>query len=218
MIYFFADDHYGVNPGKVLVEHLPEEWKNRISFQENDWTLLESGTWLGDCELLILNLIGTTCNLPHPGEGAERSVREWYEKGGNILLLHGASAAFWQWDWWRKIPGYRWVRPGDPDGVKPSTHPVKPYRVVPCKTRHPLISVLKEMDFPEDEIYTDLENTNPVFHLMETAIPEGTFVQCCETVSPSGGKIVSFLPGHSPAVTDDPVFVQNITALIQYLL
>ena len=60
-------------PGKVLYEHLPAELKSRICFQENDWSVLESGSWRKDCELLILNLIATTCNLPHPGPGAEKS-------------------------------------------------------------------------------------------------------------------------------------------------
>ena len=117
MIYFFADDHYNAHCGKNIFEHLPEQIRKKTVFAENDWTILESGKWLDDCELLILNLIGTTCNLPHPGQGAEQAVRSWCERGGNILLLHGSSAAFWQWDWWRKIVGFRWVRPGDPDGV-----------------------------------------------------------------------------------------------------
>ena len=93
MIYFFADDHYNVSPGKEIYNHLPETLKKRIRFFENDWSLLESGDWLADCELLILNMIGSTCNQPHPGCGAERAVRAWCERGGNALLLHGSSAA-----------------------------------------------------------------------------------------------------------------------------
>ena len=46
MIYFFADDHYGVHPGKVIFENLPEELGKNIRFVENDWTLLES---VSDC-------------------------------------------------------------------------------------------------------------------------------------------------------------------------
>ena len=76
MIYFFADDHYGVHPGKVIFDHLPEGLRKNITFRENDWTLLESGTWLKDCELLILNMIGATCKIPHPGEGAEDTARQ----------------------------------------------------------------------------------------------------------------------------------------------
>ena len=217
MIYFFADDHFSVHPGKNIFEHLPEEWKKKISFYENDFSVLESGKWLSDCQVLVLNMIGGTCNIPHPGSGAEKAVRQWCEKGGNILLLHGSSAAFWMWDYWRKLPGIRWVRPNDPDGAKPSTHPVKPYKVTVCKSRHPLCAKLSEMDLPEDEIYTELEYTSSVFPLMETRIGEGTFIQCCETLSPWGGKIINFLPGHKESVTANTILIQNLIILMQYL-
>ena len=218
MIYFFADDHYGAHPGKTILEHLPQEWQQKIFFAENDWSVLESGTWTADCELLILNMIGTTCGLPHPGSGAEKAVREWCRSGGNLLLLHGSSAAFWQWEWWRDLPGYRWVRPGDPDGAEPSTHPVEPYRVVRSKTRHPLIGELQEMDLPKDEIYTKLENRKPCLHLMETAIGGETFVQCCETITEWGGKIINFLPGHAPEAASNPQLIRNIVIFLNYLL
>ena len=80
MIYFFADDHYGVHPGKVIFENLPEKLKGNIRFVENDWTLLESGDWLADCDLLVLNMIGTTCKLPHPG-AASRFQRRFLGVG-----------------------------------------------------------------------------------------------------------------------------------------
>ncbi len=218
MIYFFADNHYGVFPGKVIYEHLPEKLRTRILFYCDEWAALEHSDWDSDCELLILNMIGGTCDQPHPGMDAEKRVRRYLERGGNMLLLHGSSAAFWQWDWWRELPGERWVRPHDPDGAAPSTHPRKPYRVTLSKTRHPLAERLAEMELPEDEIYTELENTCPCMRLMETHIGEGTFVQCCEAVSPWGGRLVSFIPGHSPAVTGDPVLIGNISVLIDYLL
>lgn len=218
MIYFFADDHYRTSPGKVIFEHLPAAVREKIRFYENDWSVLESGSWLDDCELLVLNMIGSTCSLPHPGAGAEKAVRTWVEKGGNILMLHGSSAAFWEWAWWRKIVGYRWVRPGDPDQVMPSTHPVKPYTVRICKTRHELTTLLTPMDLPEDEIYTDLEQVSPCMILMDTMIEEGVFPQCVETVTAQGGRLVSFLPGHTPAVTAMPVLVNNVAVLIEYLL
>jgi len=218
MIYFFADDHYGVHPGTVIYEHLPEELKKRIVFQENDWTLLESGKWLDDCELLILNMIGTTCNLPHPGAGAEKAVRAWCEKGGNILMLHGSSSAFWQWGWWREIVGFRWVRGGDPDGVEASTHPKEPFRVTLSKTRHPLIKELVPLELPADEIYINLEQVCPAMTLMETHIGEGTFPQCCEALNPWGGKMVSFIPGHIPEVTGSPDLIRNVAVLTNYLL
>ena len=214
---FFADDHYGVHPGKVIYENLPERLRNDIRFFENDWDVLEHSPWNEDCGLLILNMIGGTCNQPHPGPDAEKRVRAYLERGGSILLLHGSSAAFWQWDWWRDLPGERWVRPNDPDGVASSTHPRRPYKVSVSKARHVLTSRLKEMELPEDEIYINLENTCPCMRLMETHIEEGTFVQCCEAATPWGGKLVSFIPGHKPEVTSDPTLIENIATLLEYL-
>ena len=218
MIYFFADDHYNAHCGKTIFEHLAPERKAQITFVENDWTLLESGSWLDDCELLILNLIGSTCNLPHPGPGAEKAVRAYCERGGNMLLLHGSSAAFWQWDWWRKIVGFRWVRPGDPDGVAASTHPVKPYDVRLCKVRHPLAEKLIPFSLGTDEIYTELEQVSPAVILMDTKIEEGVYPQCFENTTPWGGTFLSFLPGHSPAETSGNDLIANIESMIDYLL
>ncbi len=218
MIYFFADNHYGFYPGKVIFEHLPENIRSNTAFFCDDWDALENSDWHRKCGLLILNMIGGTCGQPHPGAEAEKRVRAYLEQGGNVLMLHGSSAAFWQWDWWRPLAGARWVRPGDPDGAVPSTHPRKPYRVTRAKTRHPLAAVLRELDLPEDEIYTELENTCPCMTIMETRIEEGTFVQCCEAVSPWGGRLVSFIPGHEQAVTSNPDVIADITAIIDYLL
>ena len=135
MIYFFADNHYGVHPGKVIYEHLPVELKEKITFFNDEWEPLEHSDWNRDCELLILNMIGATCDQPHPGADAEKRVRSYLERGGDVLLLHGSSAAFWMWDWWRPLVGERWVRPNDPDGMEASTHPKKPYLVTRSKTR-----------------------------------------------------------------------------------
>ena len=218
MIYFFADDHYGTHPGKNIFEQLPGDLKKNITFVENDWTLLESGKWLGDCELLILNMIGATCNLPHPNENAEKAVRSYCEKGGNALLLHGSSAAFWQWDWWRRIVGLRWVRPNDPDNVVPSVHPVKPYSLRITKNRHPLSSKLVPFSLEADEIYTELEQVSSVFVLMDTFIEEGVYPQCAETITPWNGKFVSFIPGHSVEAASNPALIRNVTAIINYLI
>ena len=107
MIYFFADNHYGVHPGKVIYEHLPVELKEKITFFNDEWEPLEHSDWNRDCELLILNMIGATCDQPHPGADAEKRVRSYLERGGDVLLLHGSSAAFWMWDWWRPLVGER---------------------------------------------------------------------------------------------------------------
>ena len=217
MIYFFADDHYRSFPGRTIFNHLPAERQKEIVFSENDWTLLESGRWLDDCELLMLHMIGTTCDLPHPGPGAEKAVKAWCEKGGNALLLHGSSAAFWQGAWGREIVGYRWVRPGDPDGVPASTHPVEPCSLRKLKVRHPLAEKLHAFAMPKDEIYTELEQVSPVMVLLDTCVSTGIYPQCFETMTPWGGKFVSFLPGHSPEVTSGAPLIADIDAIIRYL-
>lgn len=218
MIDFFADNHYDAYPGRVIFEHLPKRLRRRIRFDEDDWSRLEAGDWLGDSELVVLHLIGGTCGVEHPGAGAERAMRAWCEKGGALLLLHGASAAFWQWPWWRLLVGRRWVRPKDPDGVAPSTHPKHPYWVVPARCRHMLAGRLVPLELPCDEIYTDLEEVSPTMTLMETRIEEGTFPQCFEARTPWGGRVLSFLPGHIPEVAGDPALVADIAILIDYLL
>ena len=218
MIYFFADDHYQSHPGRNIFEHLPEKLRCRMQFFENDWQLLESGSWLADCDLLILNMIGTTCNQPHPGISAENAVRTWYEKGGDILLLHGSSAAFWQWEWWRNAVGFRWVRPGDPDEVERSVHPVRTFTTTVAKTRHPLIGKLQEFTLENDEIYIRCEQTLPMTVLMETNTDEGIYPQCVECINPYGGKQIIFLPGHRVESFENAGFIANNIALIEYLL
>ncbi len=218
MIYFFADDHFCAHPGKVIFEGFCETLKAKTRFFENEWETLEKGEWVNDCELLILHMIGGTCNQPMAQSGAEAAVKRYCERGGNILLLHGSSAAFWAWKWWRESVGLRWVRPEDPDGAIESYHPYHPCKVVRAKSRHALIPRLEDFELPEDEIYIHLEETAPTMTLMETTIPEGTFPQCAETVDAWGGRIVSFIPGHSLGCTSNLTLQKNIDTLIHYLL
>ncbi len=218
MIYFFADDHFGKHPGQLLHEQLPEDLKNRMVFTENEWELLESGRWVADCELLVLHFIGATCGQPMPGEGALNALREYVSRGGNILLLHGSSAALWGHAWWRGIVGMRWVRPNDPDGVEPSTHPHAPCHIALAKTRHPLMSRLQAFDLEYDEIYINLEQVNPVTIFLSTEVEGKTYPQAFETVNPSGSVIASFIPGHLPVNTQNPVLVKTVVEFINYLL
>ncbi len=215
MILFVADNHYGAHCGRNQYEAMgrPEA----IEFHEDDWRGLEQPL-AGRCKLLILNMIADTCQLPMPGEAAEREVRAYLEAGGNLLLLHGASAAFWHWDWWRPQVGWRWVRPNDPDGIAPSTHPKRPYRLDVCKARHPLCRQLSAIDLPTDEIYTNLEQTRPTLTLMQTTTDEGTFPQCYETTTDWGGRVIGYLPGHAPEVVAHPEMIANCHTLMNYLL
>lgn len=218
MIYFFADNHYQTEPGRHLLGKFSPELREKIRFYQDDWTMLESGEWTDGCELLILHMIAGTCGQPMPGPGAEKAVRRYCEKGLPILLLHGSSAAFWDWQWWREIVGLRWTRPNDPDHQEASTHPHASCSVKVTKSRHPLVKVLRNFDLPEDEIYTALEETAPIMTLMTAAVNGETWGQCCETISPWNGKIVSFIPGHRPECTGNPDLVYNVETLIRYLL
>lgn len=217
MIYFFADNHYDSHPGKTIFENLPAELKKEIKFFEDDWSALEDSNWEDDCELLILNMIGDTCNIHHPNSNAEKRVRKYLESGKNALLLHGSSAAFWQWPWWRDIVGFRWVRPNDPDKIAASTHPVKPYTLRKCKVRHALADKLIALELPTDEIYTELEQVSPATVLLDTFISEGVYPQCFENITPWGGKFIHFIPGHAKELTSHPNFIFNIVTIINYL-
>ena len=219
MIHLFADSHYGVHSGRELWRHLPVAWRERIAFHENDLPLLESGKWLEDCELLALHFIGGAEGAPLPGEGACAAARRWCESGGSLLLLHGGSAAFWHCDWWRRLMALRWVRPGDPDGVTPSFHPIHPYRVTPVAGgAHPLAKQLVPMEFPEDEIYAGLQAATTLQVLLETTIPEGCFPQCALDTTPWGGRQLHFLPGHAPETLAVPELVQNVQSCLKYLV
>ena len=217
MNYFFTDDHYGVNPGRHIFELLPEDFRAETVFTENDWSVLESGKWAEECGLLALHMIAGTCGQPLPGPGAEKAVRAYCERGGDLLLLHGSSAAFWNWDWWRGMVGLRWVRPEDPDGIAPSTHPVVPCTVEVAKVRHPLASELRKIELPTDEVYIDLEQVSPVTILMDTTINGHTYPQAYLAETPWGGRIAAFIPGHKPECTQNPDLIADIAALIRWL-
>ena len=216
MILFVADDHGGARCGAALHEGLRDHYD--IAFFENDWTCFDAPGLLEACDFLMLSLIATMGGVAPPGAKAEGNVRSFVERGGKMLLVHGGSAAFWHWDWWRPIVGFRWVRDNDPDGFEASHHPNRPYRVTVAKSRHPLCSKLRDMDLPEDEIYMRLEQTCPAVVLMETTTDEGAFPQCYETMTPWGGTVLGFLPGHRREVIQHEAMLGNCRVLMDYLL
>jgi len=215
MILFLSDNHYGAHPGRMINDIISCDYE--IDFYEDDYSAGAVKEFARDYELIILNNIGDTCNVPHAGDDMEIQMKSYVEAGKNILLLHGASAAFWKWQWWREMVGLRWVRPNDPEQIAPSHHPVRPYKVLRSKTRHPLVEKLIDLDLPEDEIYIGLEQMGPVITLMKTTTDEGTFPQCYECETRFGGKIVCFIPGHAPSVTQHPDVINNIKTIIDYL-
>jgi Trehalose utilisation len=217
MIIFVADDHFGVHPGAEIFKNISPRFPE-MEFYENDLSCFKNDKFAEDCDLLILNMIADTCDNEKAGEDVEASIKAYCESGKNLLLLHGASAAFWHWAWWRKIVGFRWVRGNDPDGVDPSTHPTHHFQVDLAKSRHELVNKLSPITMPHDEIYINLEQVCPTITLLETTIPDGTFPQCYICKTPWGGKIIGFLPGHSSGATNLPELNRNIEILVQYLL
>lgn len=216
MIYFFSDNHYDAHPGKQIFKALPVELKEQISFFEDDWSVLENQSWEDECNLLILNMIGDTCGVSYPEKGLEH-VERYIKNGGNVLLLHGSSAAFWKSSWWRKLVGFRWVRPNDPDGVVPSTHPIVPFEVKTIReAKHPLALVLNDFSLPADEVYINLEQNREGIVLMETTIAEGTFPQCMIVPTEFGGELVHFLPGHKYASASG--CMATITEMVKYYI
>ena len=94
MILFASDNHYEARPGASIYERIRNDYD--IEFFEDDWSCFKQEN-LNSCKLLILNMIGDTCDLPHPGSDAEAAIKSYVESGKPILLLHGSSAAFWKW-------------------------------------------------------------------------------------------------------------------------
>ncbi len=217
MILFVADDHFNSHPGKNIHEMIAADYPE-MHFFENDWSAFTRFNLAEECDLLILNMIASTCNLPLPDDAAAEAVRAYAETGKPMLLLHGSSAAFWHHAWFRELSGFRWVRPNDPDKVPASHHPKEAFRIDPAKCRHPLVKKLVPIDLPPDEIYAELEQTQPLWILMNTRISEGTYPQCTESLSQWGGRVINFLPGHAPEATRNPALIANVRVLIDYLL
>ncbi len=197
MIHFFADNHYESRPGYELYVRIRNHFD--IAFFEDDVSAMADESLLAD------------------STDAEAVIKRYVESGRNLLLLHGASAAFWQWAWWRAMVGVRWVRGNDPDGVPASTHPVEPYRVECCKCRHPLMGELRPMDLAEDEIYTDLEQVCPTLTLMQTTLKSGSHPQLTWHRNAWGGEVINFLPGHRATTFENPDFIHNAKTVIRYL-
>jgi hypothetical protein len=215
MIAFFADNHFGARPGFHLHEKIRDNYS--IEFREDDLTDLPGLLSRDDCRMLVMNWISDTGDNPHPGPEIEVPLKTYLQSGRPLLLVHGGSAAFSNWSWWRELVGLRWVRENDPDGFSPSTHPVRPYSVKVAKTSHPLAGELEPFDLPTDEIYTELEQTCPITVIMETTTTEGTFPQAYVARSPWGGKIAGFIPGHCPEAFESPALIKNIRAIMDWL-
>ncbi len=247
MIYFFADNHYNTRAGFYLYDKInPTPRKSPadraginsapgreqirkffkggstndfpIKFFEDDISVLAGKEFLRNCSLLIVNLICGTGSLGMPGEEIEVPLKEYCMRGRPLFLVHAGSAAFWHWEWWRKLTGLRWVRENNPEGKEPSVHPVKDFLVVPAKSSHTIVKELKSFELKNDEIYTKLEKTQPVDVLMETTIDEGTFPMAFVSKNEWGGKVLGFLPGHKPESFENKELIHDVKTIIKYAL
>jgi hypothetical protein len=166
----------------------------------------------------MLNLICGTGKLGMPGKEIEDPLKEYCKSGRPLFLVHAGSAAFWQWAWWRKLTGYRWVRENDPEGITPSVHPVADFSVKVFNTKHKLSRELKDFKLKNDEIYTMLEQTGQADILMETSISEGTFPMAYASKNQWKGTVLGFLPGHKPESFENEMLINDIKVMITYAL
>ncbi|MBK1878521.1 ThuA domain-containing protein [Pelagicoccus mobilis] len=215
-ILFLADDHFSARPGYALYKALRHT--HNIDFFENEWSALDLRGPIESADLLVLNMIHSTGDHPTPTETHAESVRHYLQKRKPLLLLHGASAAFWPYDWWRRNVGLRWVRQDDPGNAPPSTHPVQPYLLRRPDPAPPLSQSLKEADFPTDEIYINLQPEGEISPLLHTELDDKTYVQAYLSTTQWGGSVACYLPGHSSEVVTHPSSIHNVNTLIQHLL
>jgi hypothetical protein len=215
-ILFAADNHYGTHGGKVLYESIKDDFN--IDFYEDDWSCFSKDDLADRYDLIILNMISGTCNVHSPSILDIKNILSYIQIGMPLFLLHGSSAAFWQLGWWRELVGFRWVREGDPDGSAPSIHPSCSYELKISKSAHPLCDKLKEISFPEDELYTKLEQTRQAMTIMEAVAVHGTFPMCYETTTPWFGKILTYIPGHAPKLIQIPENIHNCKTIIKWLI
>jgi len=216
MDLFLADNHFGKHPAKTIHRELGNRFGLNFRFYEDDLnSFLENSP--GSVDFLILHLIGDTSGVDHAGPEVEKWIFEYLQSQKPLLLMHGASAAFWKWDWWRRIVGLRWVRDNDPDGMPPSTHPVVSAPIVRTKSTHPLTGRLRNFEMPEDELYIDLAYVGPIWVLM--AAPHGgeSHPMLYECESPGGGQIMGWLPGHREETLRHSDFLHNTVEIIHYL-
>ena len=87
-ILFAADRHYGAHPGRALYEEIREHYD--IDFFEDDWSCFERN--LKDAyDLIILNMISGSCDVPPPSDRAAPFLKGYLESGSPLLLLgHGS--------------------------------------------------------------------------------------------------------------------------------
>lgn len=198
VIIFFADRHFGSYVGKVQAEILSEF--SQVIYIEEDYGQLIKALGEHPESILALNAITETPgNETLPAE-AEAPIKAHLERGNDLWVMHGASAALWPWKWWRDLMKIRWVRNNDPDGAEPSWHPVEPYTLTVTEQGTTAVPSLKTLEVPKDELYVALAE-EPGAEVWMTATYDGqVWPQVYSFSNPWNGTVCGWIPGHDPEV------------------
>ena len=210
-IILFADRHYDSYPGRAQAALLKSF--ATVHYIEEDYRQLSIALREHPRATLAFNSIASTPgNMEIPAE-IEAPLKAHLASAAPLWLIHGGSAAFWPWSWWRQLMPLRWVRDGDPDHAPVSSHPMASLQFVATPdalARFPGLPPLSKL--PSDELYIRLVPQHP-FTTWLTVTHEGVdHPQACSALSPWGGGIHSFLPGHSAEVLQHPAYISIFTA------
>jgi hypothetical protein len=215
-IFFAADNHYGTHSGKILYDIIKDDFN--IDFYEDNWNGFSQNNFAYKYDLVILNMISGTSNVPSPSLQNIKNFVSYLQQGMPVFLLHESNAAFWQWSWWRNIVGFRCVKEDDPEGTDASASSICSYKIKKCKTIHPLRKKLNSIKFPSDELHTKLEQTCPAITIMEAILEEKNYPVCYETTTQWLGKVINYLPGHNAKTIKIPENIENCKTIINWLL
>ena len=212
VVIFFADRHYGAAPGRIQAKLL--RLLCEVHYIEEDYAALIAALAAHPEATLAVNAIAGTPGNPAPDAALEAPLKAHLAAGRPLWILHGGSAAFWPWAWWRQLMPLRWVRANDPDQVPASTHPVVPLHLTATPGAHESFLNLPAItDLPTDELYIKLAVQHPFETWLNITYEGVDYPQACSASSPWGGPIHCFLPGHSAEVLGHPAYAALFTAL-----
>lgn len=197
-IVFFADRHYGSYVGRVQADIL--DGFADVIYIEEDYAALAEALHRNPGSILAVNAIAATPGHPELTPEAEAAVKSHLEKGNDLWVLHGGSAAFWPWKWWRDAMKVRWVRDNDPDGTEPSWHPVEPYSVDVTPIGAARVPGLESWNVPKDELYVGLAQQEGVEVWCSASFEGRDWPQVYCHLSPWNGRVFGWIPGHDPDV------------------
>ncbi len=215
-LILFADRHYDSFPGRTqaaLLRPLCE-----LTYIEEDYSALIAALAAQPGAILAVNSIAATPgNLTVPSE-LEAPLRAHLAAKAPLWILHGGSAAFWPWAWWRQLMPLRWVRNGDPDNAPVSTHPVVPLLLTPTAFARAQLPALTEVQLPVDENYIQLAEQQPFDTWLTTTFDGVVYPQAYSATTPWGGALHGFIPGHKPESLAHPDYAKTFTTLATHWL